>query len=293
MMGTQRYMRIMKIVIAINMIILVVIATHAQPAQVGELSPTQTLWLGTGTLFNPAYPGSDELLVKVVPYVKAEYSTHYFDFFAGVEDGIGVWVKAPDLSDLSLSVAINPLGVRRDPKLTQIGDVVLRDADQVKRFLDGTPTVKSPVELFGRLALSVPFGTVSSTVSFLPITADYPQANLSDKNYTGLTVSADVETNVPLTPQVFLRGSLGATWMNKDYTEAFFGVAYPTTSLKTFTTGDSNDVHASFAVVSFFTDHIGVIVSGSASLLLGDAADSPLTKRAFQPEIAALVFYRF
>ncbi len=127
----------------------------------------------------PVYPGSDTLYVKPIPYIDAEYTTRYIDFLAGVEDGIGLRVKAPDHSDVSLTLAINPLGVKRDPKLKAVEDFILHDADEIKQFLGGTPTVESPLELFGTIKLDLSFAKVSSTVTFLPITVDYKQADLA------------------------------------------------------------------------------------------------------------------
>jgi outer membrane scaffolding protein for murein synthesis (MipA/OmpV family) len=233
-MRNQQYARIQKVVVCVSLIILasMVADPHSSGAQ-GLQGRNWSLWLGGGALLDTVYPGSDTLLSNPAPYIQAEYTTRYVDFFAGVEDGIGIKLKAPDYTDLSLAVAINPLGTERDPKLKKSEDFVLKDADKVKKFLEGTPKIESAVELFGTIALELPFAEVSSTATFLPIKADYKDAGISDTDYNGLTVSLDVETGFPLTPQLFLQGAIGATWMNDEYAEAFHGVAYPTKTLKT------------------------------------------------------------
>ena len=92
---------------------------------------------------------------------------------------------------------------------------------------------------------------MSSTATFFPVEADYDDASLSDKDYGGITVSVDFETGLPLTPQIFLQGGAGVTWMNDEYAEAFHGVLYPTTKLKTFKAKSGiSDVHASVVLVS-------------------------------------------
>jgi outer membrane scaffolding protein for murein synthesis (MipA/OmpV family) len=294
-MKNQKYARIQKIVMCVSLVI--VAGTIAGPYPLGAQGLPErdwSLWLGGGALLDTVYPGSDELLVNPIPYIQAEYTTRYFDFFAGMEDGIGVRMKESDYTGLSLAVAINPLGTKRDPNLKNSEDFVLNDADEVKEFLEGTPKIESAIKLFGTVALDLPFGKVSSTATFLPISADYKDAGISDKNYDGLTVSLDVETGLPLTPQIFLQAEAGATWMNDKYAEAFHGVVYPTKTLKIFNAKSGmSDAHASVAVVTFITEHIGALVHGSATRLLGDAADSPLTKEEFQPQVAAVVFYSF
>jgi outer membrane scaffolding protein for murein synthesis (MipA/OmpV family) len=294
-MKNQKYARIQNIVVCVSLVILAGMVSGSYPLGAQELPERNwSLWFGGGALLDTVYPGSDTLLINPIPYIQAEYTTRYLDFFAGVEDGIGVRVKESSYTGLSLAVAINPLGVKRDPNLKNREDFVLNDADEVKQFLEGTPTIESTIELFGTVALELPFGKVSSTASFIPISADYKDAGISDKDYNGLMVSLDVETGFPLTPQIFLQAAAGATWMNDEYAEAFHGIVYPTKSLKVFNAQSGmSDAHTSVALVSFFTEHIGALLYGSATQLLGDAADSPLTKEEFQPQVAAVVFYSF
>lgn len=294
-MKNQKYARIQKIVVCVSFVILAGMITGPYPLSAQSLPERNwSLWLGGGALLEPVYPGSDTLLVQPIPYIQAEYMTRYLDFLAGVEDGIGIRLKESDYTGLSFSVAINPLGVDRDPNLKNSKDFVLNNADDVKEFLKGTPKIESAIELFGKVALELPFGKVSSTATFYPINADYKDASRVHKDYNGLTVSLDVETGFPLTPQIFLQAEVGATWMNDEYAEAFHGVVYPTKTLKVFNAQSGiSDIHTSVALVSFFTEHIGALVSGSATQLLGDAADSPLTKEEFQPQVAAIVFYSF
>jgi outer membrane scaffolding protein for murein synthesis (MipA/OmpV family) len=263
--------------------------TEAQQLPVRHWS----LWLGGGGLMEPVYPGSDALYASPVPFAQAEYTLGFVDLFAGMTDGIGVRLKEPEFAGLSVSLAVNPLGNKRDPKLKNVEKFMLTDVDEVKDVLQDTPKVTNVVEVFGTVEVEVlPFATLSSTVSYLPTKADY--ASYSDKTYDGITASVDVEAGLPLTPQIFLQGDAGVTWMNDDYAEAFHGVAYPTPKLKRFTAKNGvSDVHGSLTLVSFFSEHIGALAFGGGTLLLGDAADSPLTKDAFQPQVGIMAFYNF
>jgi MipA family protein len=297
-MRTQKYaymFKVMKIIMGINIMILAGNVVDVQSLWAQELPERKwTLWLGAGSWSEPVYSGSNVLSIMPMPYIQAEYRTNFVDIFAGIKDGIGLRLKAPEYSDMSLAVAIDPFGTKRGPHLKQMQDFILNDADTIKKFLEGTPTVTSPIDVLGTVGVDLPFGKVSSTVTFFPITADYKDASRLDQDYNGLTVRLDFEAGFPLTPQLFLQGKLGTTWMNNDYAVAFHGVAYPTTVLNSFHAHSGmNDVHASVTGVSFFTAHLGAFVYGSVTRLLGDAADSPLTKQAFQPGIATFIFYKF
>jgi outer membrane protein len=298
-MKNRKCSNIQKLWVCLCLVALTVVVPGFQSLDAQELSQRNwSLWLGGGALMEPVYSGSDKLLANPIPFIQAEYTTPYMDFFAGMENGIGVTLKETEFTGLNLTIGISPVGLllekRRDPDLDKVENFVLDGADELKEFLQGTPTLKNTIEVFGTVGLELPFGKVSSTATFFPVKADYDDASLSDKDYDGITVSIDFETGLPLTPQIFLQGGSGVTWMNEKYAEAFHGVLYPTTRLDVFKAKSGvSDVHASVVLVSFFTEHVGALVIGSVTLLLDDAADSPLTKEEFQPQMGAVVFYNF
>lgn len=254
-----------------------------------------TLWLGGGGLMEPVYAGSDALYASPVPFVQAEYELGFLDLFADMNDGIGVELRPPNFGGVSLSLAVNPLGNDRDPKLENVEQFMLTDVDDVKDLLQDTPTVTNRVEVSGTLEIDVlSHATLSSTVSYLPTEADYASATYSDKTYDGITVSVDAQAGFMLTPRIFFQGDAGITWMNGEYAEAFHGVAYPTSKLNRFTAKSGiSDIHGALTLVSFFTEHIGALAFGGGTMLLGDAADSPLTNDSFQPQVGVIAFYSF
>ena len=266
--------------------------------------PVSKTWIGVGGMMKPVYPGSKEYIVSYIPYVEAEFSTRYFEFFAGWENGIGGRFKVPTGGCLSFSAAVNPLGLVRDPALKDFHDILLDgnnidnfmvgDSDSLKSLLEDTPKVESDLELIAKIVWESSFCQVSSTVTFLPIDADYEDPGVPDRKYDGVTVSLDIEREIELSPRTVLNAGVGGTWMNDGYAEALHGVLYPTQRLKRFDAGRGiSDVHMDLALVSFMTEHTGVLIYGGVSRLLGDAARSPITTRCFQGQLCLMLFYAF
>ncbi|MGD9162121.1 MAG: MipA/OmpV family protein [Desulfobacteraceae bacterium] len=251
------------------------------------------LWMGGGCLTEPVYPGSDALYVIPFPFIQAEYHLESFDVFASVIDGFGVQYKNTEFAGLSLSLSIDPLGNKRDPELKDVKHFMLTDVDDLKDFLKDTPTIDNKVDVSGTLQIDLlPFASLSSTVSYFPTKAD--NATYPDKKYDGITASFDLQSDYQLAPNMFLQGGVGITWMNDDYAEAFHSVLYSTSALEQFAAENGiSDVHGCLTFIHFFTEHYGLIVYGSGTLLLGNSAHSPLTKNTFQPEMRLMVFYDF
>jgi outer membrane scaffolding protein for murein synthesis (MipA/OmpV family) len=257
----------------------------------------QSNWLlrtGAGVFTDSIYPGSDVLFVKPIPYIWTEYKMRYFDFFAGIDDGIGFNIKRPDSNNFGITIGINPLGTKRDPDLKDSEDYLGKEADEIKELLADTPKIESEFDLFGTVYFGLPMGRVASTVTFYPIKVEYENDLFSDRKYNGLTVGMDYESELSLLSRIFIETDIGLTWMNDEYAEAFHSVICQTNNLKAFKAQDGiRDIHASISLIAFLTEHVGVLLYGSGLQLLGDAADSPLTKKDFQPKMYAALFYNF
>jgi outer membrane scaffolding protein for murein synthesis (MipA/OmpV family) len=140
----------------------------------------------------------------------------------------------------------------------------------------------------------LPVGELSATANYVPIETDYDEAGRKDETYHGVLIEAGWGMEMPLNPRMLLETSIGATWMDAEYAEAYHSVLYQTTQLNEFNAESGiRDVNASFTLLYLLTDHLGTGVFGSATQLLGDAADSPLTKQEFQGEAGFAVFYSF
>ncbi len=237
--------------------------------------------LGGGVMLNPIYPGSNELAPMPFPFLDAEYQTTYLDVFAfGDEAGIRLKTAALEGSNLTFGVK---LGQARD-----------NENEAVESLLEGTPAIENLVQGFGRLTYLSPVGLLTATVSWLPISADYDEADRDDQDYTGLTATFDYTIGGALDERMFVFATLGAGWMNDEYAEAYHSVLYPASKLDLFDA--EAGVHEFYGTVGALYD-LGENVKGILTLegkhLLGDAADSSLTKDEFQPDVKMIVYYTF
>lgn len=127
--------------------------------------------------------------------------------------------------------------------------------------------------------------------------------NASGKITTGLsgdygtTADLNVGSHYQITPDVMLLGSVGTVWADGEYMQERFGVsaAQPARS------GNSrHDAEAGIKSVGFSVG-INYSITGSwstnltfkADQLVGDAADSPITKNDFVPAVYLTTGYRF
>jgi outer membrane scaffolding protein for murein synthesis (MipA/OmpV family) len=243
----------------------------------GEGGRNWELMIGGGGFYGSEYTGSDKMAFQALPLVIASYETRYLKLFLeGDEAGIGV--KFADHLPLSLSFGAG-LGEDRDNS----------DVDLLK----GTPTLESSYSLFGGLKLALPFIDVSSKVKYVPITANYDEADRSDEDYNAMLVDFGIGKewfHIPFMVQF----DGGVSWMNSDYAEANYSVNYATERLDTFKAESGlHSVNLSSSVVMFFSERMGTALIGEGKYLLNDAADSPLTKNEFDASAGLFMFYRF
>lgn len=94
--------------------------------------------------------------------------------------------------------------------------------------------------------------------------------------------------------RMLLMAGVGVSWMNEDYAQAYYGVKYPTSKLDSFSPESGlHDVHGTLGLIYIVTPKLMLTLTGQGSQLLGDAADSPLTEQAFQPNVSVGVSYNF
>jgi len=240
-----------------------------------------SLTLGAGAQMNSVYSGSDELNVHPFPYIAAEYKMTYLDLFiAGNEAGLKLKTPAIPGSNVSFGVKV---GQSRD-----------HDEEAVKDILTGTAELENSVQRFAKLTWLSPVGQWSSSVYWLPTNAEYDEPGISDKEYHGVKISIDYAIGGQLHPKLFAFAKVGTSWMNADYAEAFHSVLYPTPQLEVFKAkAGLSDVHGTLGARYVFNNHIGGMLLFTGEQLLGDAADSPLTKQEFQPDVVAILSYSF
>ncbi len=102
---------------------------------------------------------------------------------------------------------------------------------------------------------------------------------------------------LPLSEKVALRATAFATWADDRNMETFYGVTATQSAksgLRQFTAkGGFKRADAAIALYYQFTSSWSLDVSVGTGYLLGDAADSPVTERRWQPLGTALIAYRF
>ncbi len=116
----------------------------------------------------------------------------------------------------------------------------------------------------------------------------------------GFVVTPRASIRVPVAKNVFLNGSVEASWASDDYMSNRFGISDADAARSGLQSFDADagfkDVELGLGAIYAFTKRWSVSMSGRYEYLLGDAADSPIvddrgSQDAFR--FGALVNYRF
>lgn len=234
-----------------------------------EGQPAKTGWnyeVGAMAMFGPAYEGSDKYKVRALPTIAANYEDGLF--FANIFDGIGSYLVRGEDYRLGASVG---MAFGRDEKddrknLRGMGDI---DMSPTANLL-GEYNI-GPVTLSGKL-------------------------RKGDDEY-GMTAEADIGTMFPVSDDLMLMAKAGAIWADEDHMNSYFGVS----SAQSVRSGYGRyqagsgiksvgiDMGAFYAL----TGDIDAMLMVSADQLVGDAADSPLTRSDFQPSVFMGMSYKF
>ena len=221
--------------------------------------------LGGGALVAPSYEGSDKFSVSPMPFVSINWRDRVF---LEMGHGLGVNVVRTDALRLGVSVGFAP---GRDED----------DDDHLKGLGDIDTAARGHV--FGSYA----FGMLQLGVD---VAKDFGGSD-------GVQVRPELSVKVPLSESWTLSSGISATWADDAYMQSFFGVSASqsrSSGLERFDAGagfKSVDLQLglNWAITEswFATAHLGV------GVLLGDAADSPVTESRVQPSAALAVGYRF
>ena len=221
--------------------------------------------LGGGAMVAPSYEGSDKFSVSPLPFVSINWRDRVF---LDMEHGLGVNVVRTDALRLGVSVGFAP-GRNED------------DDDHLKGLGDIDAAARG--HIFG----SYSFGKLQLGVD---VAKDFGGSD-------GVQVRPELSVKVPLSESWTLSSGVSATWADDSTMQSFFGVSASQSrksGLERF------DAGAGFKSVNlrlglnwavseswFATAHAGV------GVLLGDAADSPVTESRVQPSVGLAVGYRF
>ncbi|MCF7688369.1 MAG: MipA/OmpV family protein [Cephaloticoccus sp.] len=244
-----------------------------QLAVLGRAQPTKAAegWsvsVGGGAIWAPAFPGSNDYQLMVVPDVRVNYGEV---FFASVDKGIGYnlinnesWVAGP--------VAKVDFGRKAD------GDSTFRVAGSKSNALIGFQDLDATMQVGAFVShRSAGWTTKLELVQALGghegLTADVSLEYLMNLSESG-------NRNGP--PLLFATGPR-LRWADANYTNAYFGVTVRdalATGLPAYRTSSGvNTLGWGAAVVRPINRQLSFIAFAGYDRLLGDAADSPLVQQ--------------
>ena len=257
-------------------------------AQEEEAARRWTLELGGLIAMKPIYSGSNELALAPYPFINAEYRTTYATPYAfGDEAGVKFHLPQPERPYLHYGYSYLVVGVKA-------GHSRDNENEAVESLLEGTPSIENSVQFFTGLTVQTRIGEFSSRLTLLPVDVNYDGDVLEDEDYSSLKVAFDYLIGGNVDPKLVVYAALGINWMNNEYAEAYYGLRYPGVKLDAFEAeGGMNDFHGMIGARYMFSKHVSSDLMLSGAKLLGDAADSPLTKSEFQPNITSVISYRF
>lgn len=222
--------------------------------------------LGGGALYGPAYEGSDKYVVTPLPDISVDYKDGLF--FANFWDGIGSYPLQGENYKLGGSIGL-ALGRQEDDdkkNLRGMGDIDLGvTANLMGEYSFG------PIQLSGKISKG-------------------------NKDY-GTTAKMELGTMFFATEKLTLMASAGATWADEDHMKSYFGVSAAQSARSGYRRYDieSGMKSINFTAGAFYsiTEHVDVKLMFMGDQLLGDAADSPITKNDFNPSVFLTTSYTF
>lgn len=101
----------------------------------------------------------------------------------------------------------------------------------------------------------------------------------------------------PVTGQLMIMGAIGPTWADADHMNSYFGISTVQSARSGYKsynpTAGIKSVGLTAGAFYSITEYWDVKFMIKADQLLGDAADSPITKQDFQPSVFLTTSYIF
>jgi outer membrane scaffolding protein for murein synthesis (MipA/OmpV family) len=222
--------------------------------------------LGGGVMYGPKYDGSDNYEVKVLPAASVEYKNGLF--FASIWDGIGSYFLQGENYKVGASIGYN------------FG----REESDDKDNLRGMGDIDSGVA-----------ATLKAEYSFGPVDLS-GEVSTGTEGY-GTTAKIELGTMHHVTEQLMVMMSIGSTWADGKHMESYFGVSPVQSARSGYSRYEAESgfksVGISVAAVYNISENWDVMLMVNADQLLGDAADSPITKEEFSVSTFSTVNYKF
>ena len=227
-------------------------ALSAGAAGAQEPGTGWTVAVGGGAIAAPSYPGSGSYRIIPVPFLDLRYGNRFF------ASPLGTGINFVAERQLRLGVSVAP----------DLG----RGADSVRGLAGIGPA--ADVKLFAVVGAG-PVGVLADVRH---------QLGGAD----GTLVDAGLTTTLPALPGLLVSATGLVTWADRQYMRSYFG-----SGPGPFAAGEGLR-DASLALMAYyrFDEHWGAQALARASLLLGDAAASPVTEHRLQPAVGGFVTYK-
>lgn len=220
-----------------------------------------TLGVAAGVV--PEYQGSDDYRFFPIPVIDAQFG----QFFISLRNGIGVNV-----------IEFGPLTAGASVAL--VGGYRRRDVPVGVRRISTTAGAR----LFANLTLDNLSVTVGATKAVAGGTR-------------GVVAEVSLSYALPLSDRMMVIPSVGASWANGQHLNRYFGIdagEAMASGLPFFRAESGLKDVSGLATASYRLDaHWSLGATGGFTRLLGDAADSPLNMRRWQPSGFMSVAYTF
>jgi outer membrane protein len=220
--------------------------------------------IGAGVMYQPKYEGSSEMEISPVPFVSATL----FDRLTIDPSGVGL--KAYERGPFELGVNVGyDLGRSED------------DSDDLR----GLGDIDAAATIGGKASLNYGPATFFISVDKMIGGSD------------GLVGKAGVEITQPVTETIILGAGASATFADKSYMEAYFGIdagQAARSGYRTYKVGAGvKSIDLSVSATYLINDNWTLRGEQKLGILVGDAADSPVVKRTLQPSSLLVLGYRF
>ncbi len=250
-----------------------VVAGSVLALMAGQAMADDSVWsawhgtVGLGVVTGPAFDGSDETTTAPVPLVDVEHRDGRV--FLSTRNGVGYRI-------------VNTEGVKAGVALTMVGGRDSSDDNRIARFED--IDTAAGAQVFGEYA-------VTDSVN---LTGDVTQ---SLGGSDGWRATVGLGTARPLTDRLLATAGVNTTYASKDDMKTWFGVTPAQAAVSSLAryTPDAGwrDVGVNVGLNYALTDTWSLGGGMGLTRLVGDAADSPISKENSALAGFAGVTYRF
>lgn len=254
----------------------------------GEAGKKESKWeveIGAGAVYGPVYEGSDDMEAQALPFLHLEWNERIF-----LNPGEGLGVRAYKGENLEVSLSVGYDEGRDDGDSTD-----LRGLGDIDGSATGNLSIEyelGPVSPY--LELSRQFGGADGVLAEIGVETMVPllRRDWERMRSEGAAEGGDERPNGPA-----LMLGISTTWADDNYMKDYFGVTAlqaGRSGLRRYTAGSGfKSADAEIGLMVPIGKHWSFNVQAEYSQLLGDAADSPITRDKSQYSIGSFLSYRF